>query len=76
MSNIDFLARAYAHADSGEYATVTEIRKALTKEGFSLWQISQLAGKELQSRLRERIAAARAAQLRKATASNKADGGL
>ena len=73
MSNIDFLARAYALADTGKFATVTEIRKALTNEGFSLWQISQLAGKELQSRLRERIAAARSTHLQKAMASNKAD---
>jgi hypothetical protein len=59
MSNIDFLARAYALADTGDYSTVTQIRKALTKEGFSLFQLSQLAGKELQGKLGQRIAAAR-----------------
>ena len=59
MSNIDLLTRAYALADTGEYSTVSQIRSALTKEGFSLWQLTQLAGKELQGSLRDRIAAAK-----------------
>ena len=74
MSNVDFLERAFALADTGEYLTVSEIRKGLIKEGFSLWQLSQLAGKELQSSLRERIAAARSAHRAETKSPNMADG--
>jgi len=57
MSNL--LARAFALAETGKYSTVTQIRKELTKEGFSQFQLSQLSGKELTRKLRARIVAVR-----------------
>lgn len=60
MSNVDLLARAYALADTGNYSTVTQIRNALSKDGFSSWELSQLSGKELAGKLRARMSAAKA----------------
>jgi hypothetical protein len=45
MSNINFVQRAYELADSGNYSGVSEIRAVMTREGFSLRQLSQLSGK-------------------------------
>jgi hypothetical protein len=59
MSNIEFIKRAQELADSGRYSRVSEIRAAMAREGFSLWQLSQLSGKQLAQNLKARIAAAR-----------------
>jgi len=59
MSNINFVQRAYELADSGNYSGVSEIRAVMTREGFSLRQLSQLSGKQLTQQLKARIAAAR-----------------
>jgi hypothetical protein len=58
MSNIEFIKRAQELADSGRYSRVSEIRAAMAREGFSLWQLSQLSGKQLAQNLKARIAAA------------------
>jgi len=59
MSNIEFIKRAQELADSGRYSRFSEIRAAMAREGFSLWQLSQLSGKQLAQNLKARIAAAR-----------------
>jgi len=58
MSNNDFIKRAQELADSGRYSRVTEIRAVMAHEGFSLWQLSQLSGKQLSQQLKARMAAA------------------
>lgn len=60
MSNHDFIRRAFELADTGIYARVSEIRTVMTREGFTLRQLSQLSGKELARKLKARILAARA----------------
>jgi len=59
MSNNTFIQRAQELADSGRYSRVSEIRAAMAREGFSLWQLSQLSGKQLALQLKIRISAAR-----------------
>jgi hypothetical protein len=58
MSSINFVQRAYELADSGNYSRVSEIRAVMTREGFSLRQLSQLSGKQLAQQLKDRMAAA------------------
>lgn len=58
MSNVEFLQRAYELAESGAYSRVSEIRAAMTREGFSLQQLAQLGGRQLARELKARIAAA------------------
>jgi hypothetical protein len=58
MSNIEFIKRAQELADSGRFSRVSEIRAAMAREGFSLWQLSQLSGQQLAQNLKARIAAA------------------
>jgi hypothetical protein len=59
MVNHDFLRRAFELAESGDCSSLREIRAALIREGFSLWQLSQLSGKQLARQLRAKIAAAK-----------------
>ena len=59
MSNNEFLSRAFAPADSGKYARVSEIRAVMTREGFSLRELSQLSGRHLSRQLKARISAAK-----------------
>jgi hypothetical protein len=58
MSSFNFVQRAYELADSGNYSRVSEIRAVMTREGFSLRQLSQLSGKQLAQQLKDRMAAA------------------
>jgi hypothetical protein len=58
MSNTEFIKRAQELADSGKYSRVSEIRATMAREGFSLWQLSQLSGKQLALHLKARMAAA------------------
>jgi len=58
LNNNDCIARAFELADTGKYTRISQIRVVLGQEGFSLWQLSQLAGKDLAGKLRARIAAA------------------
>jgi hypothetical protein len=57
--NVSALERAFQMASSGQYATVAEIRMALTKEGYSA---SQLEGPELTKQLQSIIKTAREGQ--------------
>ena len=59
MSNQAFLKRAFELAESGEFAKVSDIRKAMTQEGFPLYLVSQLSGRQLAQQLRTKILAAR-----------------
>jgi len=59
MVNHNFLQRAFELAESGDCSTIREIRAALIRDGFSLWQLSQLGGKELARQLRAKIVAAK-----------------
>lgn len=59
MLNSDFIRRAFELADTGQYARVSQIRAAMGREGYTLRQLSQLAGKQLRAQLKERIRAAR-----------------
>jgi len=59
MSNQVFLQRAFELADSGDYKRVSEIREVMTREGFTLRELSQLSGRHLARQLRAKMAAAR-----------------
>jgi hypothetical protein len=58
MSTSKFIERAFELADSGKYSRVSEIRAVMTREGFSLRELSQLSGRHLARQLRAKIAAA------------------
>jgi hypothetical protein len=58
MSTSIFIERAFELADSGKYSRVSEIRAVMTREGFSLRELSQLSGRHLARQLRAKIAAA------------------
>ena len=59
MSNSEFIKRAFELADSGNYSQVSQIRAVMTREGFSLKELTQLSGKHLAGQLRIIIATAR-----------------
>jgi hypothetical protein len=58
MSNLNLVQRAFELADSGNYTRVGEIRMALSREGYTLLEMSQLSGKHLVRQLRARMLAA------------------
>jgi len=59
MTNHRLLERAFALAESGEVGGLVELRRKLAEEGYSQWQLEQLAGSALHKQLKGKIEAAR-----------------
>jgi len=59
MTNHRLLERAFALAESGEVSGLVELRRKLAEEGYSQWQLEQLAGAALHRQLKAKMDAAR-----------------
>jgi replication-associated recombination protein RarA len=69
--NVTVLERAFQLAKSGNYLSVPEIKKRLTKEGFS---VAQVTGKTLFKQLNALIQAARGSDNAASPDANKSTG--
>jgi hypothetical protein len=59
MTNHGLLERAFALAESGEVCGLVELRRKLAEEGYSQWQLEQLAGSALHKQLKAKMDTAR-----------------
>lgn len=59
MGNHELLEKAFALADSGEVASISELRRALIEGGITMIELQQFHGRALVRQLRERIAKSR-----------------
>jgi hypothetical protein len=59
LGNHELLEKAFALADSGEVASISELRRALIEGGITMIELQQFHGRALVRQLRERIAKSR-----------------
>ena len=59
MGNLELLEKAFALADSGEVASIMELRRALVEGGVTMTELQQFHGRALVRQLSARIAKSR-----------------
>ena len=62
MGNQELLERAFSLAESGEVATIQELRHALMKDGVALADLAQFHDRSLARQLCRKIASAKKAK--------------